>query len=411
MQLTKRFIIKPQPELIRLCKVSNDLYNQSLYHWRQRRDDDGVFLTEFQLRREMRDVPNLDGEYNYRLLKARMADQTIKEVHLAIMTFFNAMKDWKQHPEKYKAMPAFPRYHKSGGLTMIQIDSQYFRIRNGRIIYDRGKNLGIDIPQYDVWRERLESAKILRVRPMRTFMIVEIVYEQDCIRADVSPDRVAALDLGIDNLCTVVSPCGCTIYNGRQLKSFNQGCNKEIAKAKSILMQQQPDIKNANSKRLRAMYDRRNRFMETFMHTLSRQIVNQLIGEHVGVLVVGFNKGWKQNTGMNKIQNQKFAYIPFFQLQSKLRYKCQMAGIEYVEQEEGYTSKCDALGMEVIGFHDNYAGRRQHRGLFVSSTGKAVNADMNGALNILRKHLGDECYQQLTADWPLTKPPVRVNVI
>ena len=157
-----------------------------------------------------------------------------------------------------------------------------------------------------------------------------------------------------------------------------------------------------------AMYDKRNRYIDTFMHTTSKAIVDMLVEQHIGKLVVGRNKGWKQEVNIGKTNNQKFVQIPFYMLQSKLKYKCEMAGIEYVEQEESHTSKCDALAMEEIGHHEQYTGVRKKRGLFQSSTGRYINADQNGALNILRKNIGDYEYKKKTKDWPM-KSPVRIK--
>ena len=146
------------------------------------------------------------------------------------------------------------------------------------------------------------------------------------------------------------------------------------------------------------------------MHTVSRRIVDELTRQRVGLLVVGKNKWWKLDVTLGRKGNQRFSFIPFNKLLNQLRYKCEMAGIGYVEQEEGHTSKCDALALESIGHHEAYMGCRRHRGLFVSSTGKALNADQNGALNILRKYLGDNEYRRLTAGWQLACSPRVVSV-
>ena len=118
-------------------------------------------------------------------------------------------------------------------------------------------------------------------------------------------------------------------------------------------------------------------------------LINILVAKKIGRLVVGYNVGWKQRTNMGKRNNQKFVQMPFARLTSYLRYKCEMVDIGFVEHEESYTSKCDALALEPIGKHEKYLGRRTKRGLFRSSIGKLVNADHNGALNIMRKAVGD----------------------
>lgn len=122
---------------------------------------------------------------------------------------------------------------------------------------------------------------------------------------------------------------------------------------------------------------------------MSRQIADVLVEKNIGTLAVGYNVGWKQNTDMGKRNNQKFVQLPFARLTSYLSYKCKLAGIDFIEHEESYTSKCDAFALEEVCKHEGYLGKRVKRGLFRSSVGKIINADQNGALNILRKVVGD----------------------
>ena len=143
------------------------------------------------------------------------------------------------------------------------------------------------------------------------------------------------------------------------------------------------------------MYDKRDRYFEDVYHKISRQIVNLLIEKKIGTLGVGYNAEWKQKSGMGRKDNQKFVQMPFARLIDYLRYKCEMVGIDFIVQEESYTSKCDALAIEKICSHKEYLGKRIKRGLFISSTGKLVNADQNGALNILRKVVGDSYFGEI----------------
>ena len=129
-------------------------------------------------------------------------------------------------------------------------------------------------------------------------------------------------------------------------------------------------------------------------------------------LIVGYNKGWKTGVNMGKKNNQKFTQIPFARLISYLEYKCRLSGIEFVVNEESYTSKCDALALEPISKHDSYLGKRIKRGLFQSSVGKLINADVNGALNITRKVVGDSNgVIQRIIDSGLLFNPVRVRSV
>ena len=172
----------------------------------------------------------------------------------------------------------------------------------------------------------------------------------------------------------------------KYLKSYNQYFNKTLSHLQSIKDKQ--GIKRS-TRRIIRMYDKRDRYFEDAFQKVSRQIVDMLVEKKIGRLIVGYNAGWKQESGMGKRNNQKFVQMPFARLTSYLRYKCEMVGIDFVEHEENYTSKCDALALEPIGKHEEYLGRRTKRGLFCSSIGKLINADQNGALNIMRKVVGD----------------------
>lgn len=121
------------------------------------------------------------------------------------------------------------------------------------------------------------------------------------------------------------------------------------------------------------------------MHKASRFIVNYCIEHHIGTIVIGNNKDWKQNCNMGKRNNQNFVSIPFEKLISMIQYKSEEVGIEVVITEEGYTSKIDHYAGEEMCHHDSYLGKRTKRGLYRSSTGKILDADLNGAIGILRK--------------------------
>ena len=408
IQLAKRFRIKPILEVEALCKISKDLYNQSLYELKKKGEEEGIWLNHFDLRDHMKKIPNLEGNINYKLLRDAIADCVVKQVCNNKDSFFAAIKKWNIHPEEFKAKPEFPHFLGRNSMNLLQIRYKHDCKIDicGNITLNGIPNVKIPIPQWGVYRQQiLKGCKQIRILPNKGYMTVEVIYKAEIHSADVTKDRVAAIDFGIDNLATVVTPNGCYIFSGKVLKSYNQYFNKELARFSSIKDKQGIE---KGTKRMTAMYDKRNRYIDTFMHTTSKAIVDMLVEQHIGKLVVGRNKGWKQEVNIGKTNNQKFVQIPFYMLQSKLKYKCEMAGLEYVEQEESHTSKCDALAMEEIGHHEQYTGVRKKRGLFQSSTGRYINADQNGALNILRKNIGDYEYKKKTKDWP-KKSPVRIK--
>lgn len=194
------------------------------------------------------------------------------------------------------------------------------------------------------------------------------------------------------------------IVNGRIMKSFNQWYNKNKAK----LMSYVGDV--GTSKRLRQLNNYRNFWIEDYIHKVSRYIVNYCINNNIGSIVIGLNKGWKQEINLGKKTNQKFVEIPFSRLIDKISYKCKLVGISFQINEESYTSKVDHLAFEKLGKHDVYLGKRKKRGLFQSSIGKLLNADINGAIGIGRKVFGD-FYVSKIIDSGFAFNPVRVSIL
>ena len=139
-------------------------------------------------------------------------------------------------------------------------------------------------------------------------------------------------------------------------------------------------------------------------------IVNYCINNNIGSIVIGLNKGWKQEISLGKRTNQKFVEVPFSRLIDKISYKCKLVGISFHIHEESYTSKVDHLAFEKLGKHDVYLGKRKKRGLFQSSIGKLLNADINGAIGIGRKVFGD-FYVSKIIDSGFAFNPVRVSIL
>ena len=400
MNLIYSFYIPQTEHLVNLCKVSNNLYNQALYLFRQTLKNENKWLWYADMDKLMKNTPNLEGEINYRLLKAQVSQQILKVLDKNIKAYCKAIKDFKTNPAKYKAMPQLPSFRKRSGLFNLYYPNQSAIIKNGKIRL--AKDLEILIPQWDKYKERIQNFQQVRILPSGKKLKVEIVYRQEVKDADLDKSKYASIDLGIDNLATMVTDKGSFLYSGKFLKSYNGNFNRQLAKLKSIKDKQ--GIKKA-TKRMQNLYEKRDRYFEDAFHKYSRMIVNHLIENRIGNLVVGYNTGWKQSVNIGKRNNQKFVQIPFARLASYLKYKCRMAGIRFVENEESYTSKCDALAKEEIGKHESYIGKRVKRGLFRSSTGRYINADVNGAVNILRKVVGySDCISQITGSGRLLRP-------
>lgn len=408
MRLVYRFNIGKDEEISKLCKVSNNLYNQALYVFRETLKNESKWLSYFELDKILKNTKNLDGKINYRLLKAQCSQQVLKLLDNNIKSYYRSIQDYKKHPNKYKEKPGLPKYRKRGSEFNLYYPNQSCIIRNGKIILS--KKLFVDIPQYEKYSGLLENFKQVRILPNYAGYRIEVIYEVEDIEIPKSKEeKIASIDLGIDNLATLVSEDFTYLFSGKFVKSYNKLFNKTLAKLNSIKDLQK--IKGI-TKRIKKLYYDREQYIEDVFHKISRKIINLLTNSGITKLIVGYNKGWKQGVNMGKRNNQKFTQIPFARLISYLEYKCELAGIEIVTHEESYTSKCDSLAFEAIGKHENYLGKRKKRGLYQSSTGKLINADVNGALNIMRKVVDDSSnYVQRIIDRGLLFNPVRIKSV
>lgn len=200
----------------------------------------------------------------------------------------------------------------------------------------------------------------------------KIVTEKQSIQ--VSSDNSIAIDLGVKNLLTIYDPTGKQyIISGKSLLSTNYYFSKKIAIAQ----------KNNNSNKIQMLNNKRNNIVNNYFNLIVKWM--ELQYNHKKMIIIGYNKGWKQNTNLGKRNNMTFNKIPYLLLIKKLRDKFTSKGIIIKLNEESYTSKCDALSNEPIRKHENYFGKRITRGIFSSKQNKLINADINGAINIMRK--------------------------
>ena len=405
MRLVYKFNVKYNERLYELCKISKNLYNQALYILKQELKTNNKWLSYYDLDRILRTYINLEGTINYRLLRAQVSQQCLKTLDKNIKSYVKSIKDYSKNKSKYNGCPKFPHYKKE--VNQLIYPNQSCRIKDGYLYLS--KDFSIRIPQFDVYGERLKSFQQVRVIPKHNkSFVIEIVYIDDSTsNSDLNYDLYSSIDLGIDNLATMIFPNSNPIlFNGKQLKSKNQYFNKTISDLKSKLNH------NAySSNRIKNLYLKRENQLTDIFHKLSRMIINNLINHNIGNLVVGYNKGWKDFINIGKRNNQTFCYISYDKLLNFLKYKCEMVGIKLVIHEESYSSKCDGIVLEPIKKHDVYSGKRIKRGLFQSSCGKLINADVNGSLNILRKVVGDSLFIKEIIDSGWLFQPLQVNIL
>lgn len=373
IKLVEQHVYKPSSrdyaELDKVCFLSKNLYNATLYAARQGFFDSGKFRRYGDINKEFTDSNQAD----YRALPTKVSKLTQQLVDKSIISYFGLLRAYKNGEITDK--PGLPRYLKKDGRQVATYTEQAISVMRKGFVRLSGTNVYIPTNR--------ENIKFVRVVPGKTNrnITVEVGYERECALSDEG--KTAAVDLGINNLAALVfcdrPPI---IYNGKPLKSINQYYNKRLAELKS--KQDLSGSKRKSTNRIKRLHAKRNSKIKDYMHNVSREITNQLVSNGVTTLVVGYNKGWKQDVNLGKKTNQNFVQIPFLMLLNMLTYKCALAGITVVAQSEAYTSKCSFLDNETIQKHSDYMGKRIKRGLFMSADGTTINADINGGYNILK---------------------------
>lgn len=383
MQLVERHIITPTnkyyKELDEATFKSKNLYNSTLYAIRQHFFQTEKYLSYATLQKQFQDTKQQD----YIALPTKVAQQTMKQVDTNFRAFFKALKAYKSNPSKFNGRPKLPKYkHKTDGRFILIYTNQAISKKEcdiDGVIHPSGLEFKFKT------KISYQDINQVRIVPKCNYFVVEVIYKvSDCTLLNDN-NRYAAIDLGINNLATLTTNLiGDTpmVISGKVVKSYNQYYNKQVAYYKSIL-----ELQNGTktSRRIRRLHLKRKLKIEDYMHKASRYIVNQLVSKGINTLIIGKNDGWKQDINIGKVNNQKFVQIPFESLISKLQYKCSLVGINVELVNESYTSKCSFLDGETIEKHEEYVGKRIHRGLFRSAKGTLINADVNGSYNILRK--------------------------
>ncbi len=381
MILTEQHIINKSHILWKridnLCFLSKNLYNSCLYAIKIHFNETSKGLRYNQLYKKFYQEKNIDF-FN---LPAPTSQQIMQLADKNIKSYFSLIRLWKRDKTKLQGCPKFPKYKdKIKGRNIVIFNNQQVRYKNGYILLPKaiGIKLKTNITNFLNIRQ-------VRFVPRSSCYVIEIIYEVEK-PSFKKEGKKASIDLGINNLAALVISSGQSIIvNGNKIKSINQYYNK-------IKAQKQYNLKKNNlktSKKLKKLTLDRNNKIKDYLHKSSRFIVDYLETNNVNELVIGYNKEWKQNTKLGKVNNQAFVNIPFFTFIKIIIYKCEMSGIRVKTREESYTSKCSSFDLETIKKHDNYLGRRIKRGLFKTFDGKLLNADINGAFNIGRKEFGD----------------------
>ena len=371
----------------KLCHTAKNLANEAIYNVRQYYFAEGEFL------KYEKNYALLKNSPNYKTLNSNMAQQILKEVDCSFKSFFGLLKLAKQGKYAFTDCK-LPNYLPKDGYTTLIIG--FVRLNGNKLVLPFSnsfkkthKSVEITIPPILLDK----TIKEIRIIPKANarFFEIQYIYEAECIQRNLNTNNALALDLGVNNLVTAVSNSGKSfIVDGKRLKSINQWFNKENARLQSIKDKQHLGKKPTNKQKAAAR--NRNNKVNDYMNKAARMVIDYCINNDIGTLIVGYNETFQRNSHIGKQNNQNFVNIPYGQLRNKLEYLCKLNGIVFVKQEESYTSKSSFWDRDDIPVYNadnpkeySFSGRRTHRGLYKTASGKTFNADVNGALNIMRK--------------------------
>ena len=374
--LVERHIISKKHQFFKECDhltfLSKNLYNSTLFRQRESFfDPNKEFLNYFKINK----IFVVENNPDYRALPAKVSQQIQMIVDRSFKSFFALKK--MIFNGTYSKKAKLPNYlDKVKGRMVVPYEKGALSLKEDGFV---------KLSKTKIKIKTLQSKKSIigaRIVPKGNHFVIEILFEKE-IKPKIKSceQRVAFIDPGMNNLMTVTSNVfNPIIYNGKVVKSINQLANKNFAKIAS-------KQENKDSTKVKSIYSKRNNRIDYLFHKITSHLVNHLVSNNVSLLIFGHNKGQKQDVNLGKKTNQNFVSIPFYKLISMLKYKCELNGIEFLENEESYTSKTSFLDLEPIQKLDNYVGKRVKRGLFKTKTGKLINADVNGSLNIGRKAL------------------------
>ncbi len=371
-----------------MALASKNLWNLANYHVRQSFIFQHIYLNNTAIFHQIKQTEA------YQALPAKVANQVLLQLHGAWTAFFEAMEVYRQHPERFQGRPGLPKYlPKIQGRNLLVFElgciwKAHLRLREIAV-----SQLG----RIGETKQQPKSMQQVRIVPKADHYVVEVVYETEEKRAEgLDPELFVALDPGVNILAALTSNKSGFIprlVSGGPVKAVNQLYNKQREhEQKQLARGKEPRF---TSHRLDRITTKRNRRMMHYLHTASRRIIELLVAEGIGTLVLGKNVFWKTRVELGKKHNQEFVQIPHAKFLEMLTYKAEALGIRVMVTEESYTSKASFLDLDPLPTYDptqgvdqeekpRFSGRRDGRWYRVK--GRApIHSDVNGPFNIGRK--------------------------
>jgi putative transposase len=367
-----------------VCNSSRALYNKAQHLNKEVSEYQNKILSYSQMCSHFR------SDEAYKRLPAKVSQNVLKQVYMSWVSFFESLKSWKKDLGKFTGRPFPPNYLGKRKGNVVKYNYQAI----SKSAFSKGFINPSKTPLLIPVKPGLKFSQLAEVRivPKLGYFVVEVVYKEKVIPKESSnlKNISAAIDLGLDNLATVVfsdpriQPL---VANGKPLKSKNQWFNKEVSRLKSCL---RSGVRT--SKKIENISKNRNNFIDSYLHQITSKLVKEFSKLNVTEVAIGSNKQWKTNISIGKVNNQNFSQIPHSKLISLLTYKLEKHGISVKVGEESYTSRASFLDWDMIPSWEpgntsnhSFSGKRVETKKYIASDGREIHADVNGAFNIGRK--------------------------
>jgi IS605 OrfB family transposase len=398
MRLVERHVISrtdPRSATIdRAAFAAKNLYNAANYEIRQAYIFQGISLNYHEMCQRMKDQEAYKKDHEaYKVLPAKVAQQVLHGLDQNWQNYFAALAAWNDDPSKFLDRPHLPRYkekQKGRHLLVYTIQTLSVPALRGGLIRPSMLEIAVKTKQQE------QTNQQVRIIPRTSCYFVEVVYERALILATVNPALCAGVDIGLTHLATLTANKPGFIprtVNGRTVKSANQYYNKRRAELRSRLGEAH------TSQRLGRLTTKRTRRIDHYLHTASRRLIDLLLAEGIGTLVIGQNPLWKQQVRLGQRTNRSFVGVPHARFIKMLRFKAELVGIRVLVTEESYTSKASFLDADPLPIDDPaqpapiFSGKRTKRSLYRAADGRPIQADVNGAYNIIR-NVAPEAFAQ-----------------
>ena len=415
----ERIVIKPghvnHAACKRYCGAARRVYNAALYQMRQ-----ALFAGTPISASQADKLLKQHYRETYQLLPSAGAQRTTQVLGDNWKSWSVAKRDYEKHPYKYQSRPRLPNYAREAKTYTVGRNGH--KIEQDRLYLAGGKDFGFRPLKVTCCHNQPYNSKAsetivndVRIVPLGNAFVIELVYRETAeTPIQLNPDNAFGIDLGIDNLVTIVSTqqdYDPVLIKGKAIKSINAKHNKLKAQLAS------------NGKHGHIISKSRKRYnqISDYFHKVSHWLIEECLRTDTGRIVIGLNVDWKRSVNIGRVNNQKFCTIPHRRLLDMIQYKAKRYGIEVVIREESYTSKASCLDLDAIPDYQSikeekivplFSGRRIKRGLYKTKNGVLLNSDVNGAANILRKEIGDDwLISQIEAGKGVMGTPVAVKHI